>query len=104
MKPAGTCGPIGDDRSRLRRRQIDRVDAEAPADLVFFQKILLQVVLLLVILDARRLGPGYASLRIERCKRKRANGQRSAGNGYGSDKTGSEMSHRVGSLLQDRPT
>jgi hypothetical protein len=96
--------PVGDDRPCLRRRQIGRVDTETPAQLVLFQKILLQVVLLLVTLDARRLGAGYASLRIERCKRKRANGQRSAGNGYGSDKTGSEMSHRVGSLLQDRPT
>ena len=45
--------PVGDDRSCLRRRQIGRIDAEPPAQLVFFQKILLQVVLLRVILDAR---------------------------------------------------
>ena len=44
--------PIGDDRSRLRCRQIGRVNTDAPAQLVLFQKILLQVVLLRVILDA----------------------------------------------------
>ena len=95
--------PIGDDQSRLRRRQIRRVDADAPAQLVFFQKILLQVLLLRVILDAR-LRARDAVLRTERCKGKCANDQRGAGNRYGSDKSGSEMSHRVGSLLQDRPT
>src|SRR5262249_4146203 len=74
--------PIGDDRSGLRRRQIGRIDAEAPPQLVFFLKILLQIVVLGVLLGVlgdRRLRARDALRRDSRQKRERTDRKRPNG-------------------------
>ena len=64
--------PIGDDRPGLRRRQIGRIDADAPAQFMLVGKVLLQRIRARVIVGARRFRASRAALLIECGRRKPA--------------------------------